>query len=121
VWGTAATVVVEILGFFFGASSAADQKGEQKPVVKLHPGQEEELSQITDKMAMVGFEVCVRLLTKSGNVVRSEQLLRDSIASFKQFTTANLNSFVQSRTKKTSADMYNEYQRRFLTADTVIF
>jgi hypothetical protein len=38
-----------------------------KEVVKLAPGQEEELSQIENKMLKVGFEVVIRIVKSTGS------------------------------------------------------
>lgn len=117
VFGSAAGVVVGGLDLFMGPSAEAKAKAEQKPVVKILPGQEEELRQISEKMTRVGFEVGVRIVIKAMEATRSEQLLRDVIASFKQFSTANLNSFVHSEVNKTGSQMYDELKRRFLSTD----
>ncbi len=117
--GTAATVVVGGLGALMGPSSSESGKVEQKPIVRLLPGQEEELKQITEKMTKVGFEVCVRLVAKALDPERSEQLLRDATASFKQFTTANLNGYVRSKDEVSGADTYDKFRRRFLSSDSV--
>ncbi len=118
--GGIGSVFVGILGVFLSSSSASTKgAAEAKPVVKLAPGQEEELSQISDKMTKVGFEVGVRIIVKALESVRAEQLLHDVIASFKQFTTANLNGFIHSKTEKTGAQMYQEFKRRFLSAETI--
>lgn len=116
---TAGGILVGVLGLFMGSSSAEAEKSQAKPVVRLLPGQEEELTKITEKMAKVGFEVGVRLITRAASSERSEQLLRDAVASFRQFTTANLNGFVHSTPTKTGAEMYNDYRRRFLSAESV--
>jgi hypothetical protein len=117
--GTAAGVVVGGLSAIISSTSSEPSKAEQKPIVRLLPGQEEELSQITEKMAQVGFEVGIRLVAKATNAQRAEQLLGDSIASFKQFTTANLNSFVQSKDAVTGAEIFDHYRKRFLRANSV--
>ncbi len=116
---TAGTVVSGAFSIFMGSSSSEKDKAAQKPVVKLLPGQEDELTKITEKMAKVGFEVGLRIVTKALTAERSEQLLRDAIASYRQFTTANLNGFVHSVPSKTGSQMYDEFRKRFLSTDAV--
>lgn len=90
----------------------------KKEVVKLAPGQQEELTQVETKMLKLGFEVGFRVVTKAGDQSRSEQILRDIVASFKQFTTAHLNSFVHSDGEKGGEQIYNDYLARFLSKET---
>jgi hypothetical protein len=89
-----------------------DSAAPKKEVVKLEPGQEEELKEIETKMLKLGFEVKIRVVTKARSQLKSEQILRDITASFKQFTTAHLNNFVHSKPTKTGKEIYNEYLRR---------
>lgn len=91
----------------------------KKEVVKLEPGQEEELSEIENKMLKLGFEFSIRIVTKAPTQIESEQILRDIVASFKQFTTAHLNTFVHSVPTKSGQDIYNDYVRRYLSADVL--
>lgn len=96
----------------------SDEKGVvKKEVVRLAPGQEEELSKIEEKMLKLGFEMGIRIVTKASDQFRSEQILRDIVASFKQFTTAHLNSFVHSESEKSGEEIYNEYVKRYLPAE----
>jgi hypothetical protein len=110
------SIFVGALGVFFGGSS--ESEGEEKPTVRLLPSQEEELRRISEKMTKVGFEMGIRVVAKASTAQRSERLLKDAIASFKQFTTANLNSFIHSPAEKTGAEMYDEYKKRFLSVET---
>jgi len=98
------------------SQSPSDVK-EQKEVVKLLPGQEEELAEIENKMLKVGFEFKVRVVTKAETQLRSEQILRDVVASFKQFTTAHLNNFIHVLPEKTGKEIYEDYTRRHLTKE----
>ena len=102
---------------FFDALSPDDVK-KGKEVVQLAPGQESELSEIETKMLKVGSEICIRIVTRADTQPKAEQIFRDVVASFKQFTTAHLNSFVYGEPKKGGEDIYNEYTRRFLDAET---
>lgn len=99
-------------------SQTSSEGKEQKEVVKLLPGQEEELTEIENKMLKVGFEFKVRVVTKAETQLRSEQILRDVVASFKQFTTAHLNNFIHVLPEKTGKEIYEDYTRRHLTKET---
>jgi hypothetical protein len=101
-----------------GKSLASPDVTQKKEVVKLVPGQEEELREIETKMLKLGFEVCIRVVTKAQTQLRSEQILRDIMASFKQFTTAHLNSFVHGKPTKEGKDIYNDYAQRYMPKDT---
>lgn len=119
VGGAVVTVIAGGMNFFISSSSEESSKGDQKPIVRLLPGQEEELRQITEKMTQVGFEMCIRIVTKAQDGERADQLLRDVTASFKQFTTANLNGFTRSKEEVPGAEIYNRYKRRYLSTETV--
>jgi hypothetical protein len=100
-------------------SSSSDDSGSKKEIVRLAPGQEEELSQIETKMLKVGFEFVIRVVTKAEDQIRSEQILRDSVASFKQFTTAHLNSFSYSLEERDAKDIYTDFVKRRLPEETI--
>lgn len=98
---------------------SGEQEAQRKEIVKLQPGQEEELSEIELKMLKLGFEFKIRVITKAPTQIESEQILRDIVASFKQFTTAHLNTFVHSKPTKTGKEIYSDYTNRFLPSDTI--
>lgn len=99
--------------------SSANGEPVKKEVVKLQPGQEEELSEIENKMLKLGFEFGIRIVTKAPTQIESAQILRDIVASFKQFTTAHLNTFIHSKPTKSGQEIYSEYTRRYLSSDVV--
>lgn len=107
---------LEMLGKIVGGIGSALTEGAddkpQKEVVKLEPGQDAELAEIETKMLKVGFEFKIRVVAKAMDQLRSEQILRDLIASFKQFTTAHLNNFIHATPNKTGKEIYNEYISR---------
>lgn len=105
-----------ITGIAKSLSTAEDSSG-QKETVKLEPGQEEELSEIETKMLKLGFEFNIRIVTKAVDQAHSEQLLRDVVASFRQFTTAHLNSFVHRNPDKGGQELYQDYLRRYMPAE----
>ncbi|MCD4811609.1 type IV secretion system DNA-binding domain-containing protein [bacterium] len=100
------------------ASGEGESSG-KKEVVRLAPGQEEELSQIETKMLKVGFEFVIRIVTKADTQIRSEQILRDAVASFKQFTTAHLNSLSYSLEEREAKVIYQDFLSRKLSTDIV--
>lgn len=100
-------------------ASSSDSGPERKEVVKLEPGQEEELTEIENKMLKLGFEFGIRVVTKATTQIESEQILRDIVASFKQFTTAHLNTFVHCAPVKEGGEIYKDYIRRHLSSDIV--
>lgn len=109
--------LVKIFSDVSKSLQSTDGKGTPKEVVKLAPGQQEELNQVELKMMKLGFEVGIRVISKSTDRVRSEQILRDLVASFKQFTTAHLNSFVNASGNKSAQQIYEEYIKRTLDAN----
>lgn len=106
---------LEKIGKVFSSAfeSSADEKF-VKDIVKLAPGQEEELSKIEEKMLKVGFEFVIRIVAKSEDKMRSEQIMRDVVASFKQFTTAHLNSFTSGQEPIDARKEYEKFQKRSL-------
>lgn len=114
------TILAFLTGLLKGMGKALTESSEskvQKEVVKLLPGQEEELAEIETKMLKVGFEFKIRVVTKADNKIRSEQMLRDVIASFKQFTTAHLNNFIHALPEKSGKEIYDDYTRRYIPKD----
>ena len=65
----------------------------KKSGVQLTPAQQTEIGAIEEKVSRMGFETGIRILTISETPERARSLLRSAVASFKQFSTANLNSF----------------------------
>lgn len=60
---------------------------------RLSPGQELELKMIEDKLTKMGFAVGIRVFTAALDPENCRELLRGASASFRQFSSANLNSF----------------------------
>lgn len=116
--GSIGEVLVNIFkGISKAMQTSTDGKSGGKEVVKLAPGQQEELNQVELKMLKLGFEVGIRIISKSPDQTRSEQILRDLVASFKQFTTAHLNSFVHSSPTVPAQQIYNDYLKRKLESE----
>jgi hypothetical protein len=68
-------------------------------------------------MLKVGFEFRIRVVTRADTQLRSEQILRDVVASFKQFTTAHLNNFIHVLPEKSGKEMYGDYLSRHMSKD----
>ncbi len=100
-----------------GAFESSEDDKFGKDIVKLAPGQDEELSKIEEKMLKVGFEFVIRVVAKSEDKIRSEQIMRDVVASFKQFTTAHLNSFVSVSDSIDSKEEYGNFKKRKLPVE----
>lgn len=62
--------------------------------VRLSAGQELELKAIENKLTKIGFETKVRILAAAPEMSDAKERISAVAASFKQFSTANLNSFV---------------------------
>lgn len=101
------------------SNMGTEAEPQRKEVVKLEPGQEEELSEIENKMLKLGFEFSIRVVTKAPTQIESEQILRDIVASFKQFTTAHLNTFIHSMPTKNGQEIYADYIKRYLSSDVL--
>lgn len=101
------------------SNMGGESEPQRKEVIKLEPGQEEELAEIENKMLKLGFEFGIRVVTKASTQIESEQILRDIVASFKQFTTAHLNTFIHSVPVKDGNSIYSDYIKRYLPSDIV--
>lgn len=114
-------IVSKVVGGIGDAlSTSSDGKAAPKEIVKLLPGQDEELKEIELKMLKVGFEFKIRVVAKASEQLRSEQLLRDIVASFKQFTTAHLNNFVYAPPEKEGKELYSMFLTRDIGEDADI-
>lgn len=79
---------------------------------RLSSGQELEIKAIENKLTKMGFETIVRVLAVARSKEIAEVRLRSVIASLKQFSTANLNSFIALEDYKSSDDYFDTYRRR---------
>lgn len=77
----------------------------------LSSGQELEIKSIESKLSKMGFEVMIRLLARAETEERTDNLLRSLIASMRQFSTANLNSF-SSTTRENDPNRFMEFRDR---------
>ena len=61
--------------------------------VKLTAGQEIQIKAIEEKLTKLGFTTCIRIVVMGQHEDLVDNRMRGVLASFKQFSTANLNSF----------------------------
>lgn len=63
-------------------------------MIRLSAGQELELKSLENKLSKMGFKAKVRILAAAPDITTARERIASVAASFKQFSTANLNSFV---------------------------
>ncbi|MDP1710789.1 MAG: type IV secretion system DNA-binding domain-containing protein [candidate division WWE3 bacterium] len=87
---------------------------------RLSPGQELELKMIEDKLTRVGFETVVRIFTAALDPENCRELLRGAAASFRQFSSASLNSFTQVAPTEGIPDFKEKVVRREFPAKSYV-
>ncbi|MEX1068206.1 MAG: type IV secretion system DNA-binding domain-containing protein [Patescibacteria group bacterium] len=105
------------------ASVAAPSKPPLPPkqeFPRLSPGQELELKMIEDKLTRVGFETVVRVFTAALEPENCSDLLRGAGASFRQFSSASLNSFTQVAPAEGITDFKDKVVRREFPARSYV-
>ena len=95
VLGAFVSVLVDMPRMIFAPEREGEANAEGGGKVQLSPAQQTEIQAIEEKMSRMGFEAGIRILVMAETPGRSQTLLRGVVASFKQFSTANLNSFVK--------------------------
>lgn len=83
------------------------------PPPKLSAGQELDLKLIENKLSKLGFEVKIRILVLGNSKQEADHKLSSVVASFKQFSTASLNGFVQNPEAPSTSSSVTAYQKRF--------
>ena len=84
---------------------------------RLSPGQELEIKAIENKLTKMGFECVIRVLAIADSTEVAKLRLRSVIASLKQFSTANLNSFIASGDYDDSREFFDAYRLRKFSED----
>ncbi len=79
---------------------------------KLSAGKELDLKMIENKLSKIGFETKIRVIAVGNDTTAAQQRLASAIASFKQFSTASLNSFEEDPDSPTTASLLKSYQSR---------
>src|SRR3990167_8073574 len=76
-------------------------------------GQDLSLKAIENKLSKMGFEVVIRILSFSQSTERASSNLRALVASMRQFSTSDLNSFTLN-TARNKKDILDSYRKREL-------
>ncbi len=79
---------------------------------KLSAGKELDLKMIENKLSKIGFETKIRVISIGNSAEAAQQRLASAVASFKQFSTASLNSFEEDPDSPTTATLLKSYQSR---------
>lgn len=82
------------------------------PKVQLSSGQELDLKLIDNKLSKMGFEVVIRAVAFSDSKQNAAHQLSSIVASFKQFSTASLNSFAPFKEGLTDAQLLEKFRKR---------
>jgi len=80
--------------------------------VRLSAGQELTLKTIENKLSKIGFETKIRLTTVAHSKEAAETKLSGLISSFKQYSTANVNSFEADPESPSTDILVKQYQER---------
>src|SRR4030042_4667998 len=81
--------------------------------VRLSAGEELSLKIIENKLSKIGFETKIRLVAIAKSKEEAQAKLSGIVGSFKQFSTADLNSFEQDPESPNVDVIVKEYQQRF--------
>jgi hypothetical protein len=95
-------------------------KGGQKSPPKLSAGQLLEVKAIEEKATRMGFGCNIRVLGISDDPPKATSGLRACTAAFKQFSTANLNSFTVEEKRDMEQALRDYQDRAFSTKDSYI-
>jgi hypothetical protein len=80
--------------------------------VKLTAGQEIQIKAIEEKLTKLGFSTCIRIVVMGAQEDLVDNRMRGVLASFKQFSTANLNSFEGVNSIDDSIELLKTYENR---------
>ena len=97
---------------FAPSEESARKVPPRQEAVRLSAGQELELKAIEDKMTHMGFETLIRIVTLAPDGASASGRLRSTLASFRQFSTANLNSFLRGEEIKDKDAFLEDYRQR---------
>ncbi|KKP86108.1 hypothetical protein A2011_03630 [candidate division CPR3 bacterium GWE2_35_7] len=113
-------IITGIIGYLFrpdaeiGGDSATAAAKQQ---VRLSAGQDIALKAIENKLTKLGFEAAVRVITFAEDEEKSQKQLSSEIASLKQFSTANLNSFERSPIVTPNQILLQRYRERYFPTE----
>jgi len=80
--------------------------------VRLTAGQELQIKAIEEKLTKLGFTTCIRIVVIGDQEHLVDNRMRGVLASFKQFSTANLNSFEGVNVVAEPSDILKSYEDR---------
>lgn len=92
---------------------------EKASIVKISAGQELELRSIENKLSKMGYQTIIRIVSMGESAEKVENNLRSVFASFKQFSTTNLNNFTAGLDGNPGR-FVGEYKKRSFDADKSI-
>ncbi|MCA9369003.1 ATP-binding protein, partial [Candidatus Woesebacteria bacterium] len=93
--------------------SPTERMGAGDGPVRLSAGQEIALKAIENKLSKLGFETSMRILTFAADEEQAQRQLSSAVASLKQFSTANLNSFERSSHVLANQEILRRYRKRY--------
>jgi hypothetical protein len=96
-----------------------DRTEEAKKADKYEMSEEAkaEIESIKKKLSLLGFEVCMRIIAVSDTEENALHEVSSFVASFKQFSSGELNSFVRSGFVKDSETLLKSYKSRVQPAE----
>ncbi len=83
-----------------------------EPAPRLSAGQELDLKMIENKLSKIGFETKIRIVSVASTAALAQERLAGIVASFRQFSTASLNSFEIDPDAPTTPTLVKNYQQR---------
>ena len=91
-----------------------------KTTPQITAGEELQMKAIEVKLSKIGFLVGIRLLSFSDTVEKADMNMRSLVASFKQFSIANLNGFVSKQVTPVEEGISRYKNRDFRTYDAYV-
>ena len=80
--------------------------------IRLSAGQELTLKMLENKLSKIGFETKIRMVAIAKNKAEADGKLSGLVSSFKQYSTASMNSFIADPDSPSSETIAREYQER---------
>ncbi|MFC1700242.1 type IV secretory system conjugative DNA transfer family protein [Patescibacteria group bacterium] len=100
-----------ITGFF----THREREEEDKPsfIPRLNPAEDTQMKSVENKLSRMGFETVIRVVSSASSQERVDSNLRSILASFEQFSTTHLNTFVSQIEKDKEGALSDYVDRRF--------
>ena len=100
--------------------SPRDSGSESKIRPQITAGEELQMKAIEYKLSKIGFMVTIRILSFSDTTQTADMNMRSLVASFKQFSVANLNGFVAKQLSTYQEGSIKYKNREFLPQDAFV-